>query len=326
MRPGAILRLSKSASVSSNPPMASTPEKPVVTGDHHGPRAHPANALLVLAIGALIGLLYVPLLHWLGSMTLHTQQLLNGALLVLFALAICVRDAMDKLRLAPQISNQGIGLIALALLCLWLAGRWRVWLLPLVLLSACLAFAGVVSFLLGKDGVRQFLPAVGAFFVFGVLVGLVPTLDWPLRAMAARYAGELLASLGVPVKLALVEGQPAQLLLSVKNRVFVVATECNGFGLLTSSLIVATTLVFLYRLHWQEKLSLWALSIPIAIVFNFLRIVSICLVAPRTTLAYGFVHETLGLTFYFLGLGLIWKIAGRYKPEASKSEATPPRP
>ena len=292
----------------------------MVTGDRRAPRTNPTSALLVLVISALIGLLYVPLLHWLGAMTLHTQQLLDGAVLVVFALAICVRDTVNKLRLAPQINNQGIGLITLALLCLWVAGRWRVWLLPLVLLSACLAFAGIISFLLGKGGVRQFLPAVSAFFVFGVLVGLVPTLDWPLRAMAARYAGGLMATLGVPVQIALVEGQPAQLLLSVGDRVFVVATECNGFGLLTSSLIVATTLAFLYRLHWQEKLSLWTVSIPVAIVGNFLRIVSICLVAPRTTLPYGFVHETLGLVFYFLGLGLIWKIAGRFKPEAPKSE------
>jgi exosortase/archaeosortase family protein len=273
---------------------------------------------MVLAIGVLIGLLYVPLLHWLGSRTLHTQQLLNGALLVVFALAICVRDAVDKLRFAAQIDSLGIIVIALALLCLWLAMRWRFWALPLVLLSACLAFAGIVSFLLGKAGVRQFLPAVSAFFVFGVLVGLVPTLDWPLRAMSARYAGGLLAAFGVPVKIALANGQPAELLLSVQQHVFVVATECNGFGLLTSSLIVATTLAFLHRLPWLDKLSLWAVSMPIAIVCNFLRIISICMVAPRAILPYGFVHETLGMAFYFLGLGFIWKLAGRYGPPAHR--------
>jgi exosortase/archaeosortase family protein len=120
----------------------------------------------------------------------------------------------------------------------------------------------------------------------------------------------VLATLGVPVKIGLVEGQPAQLLLSVKGRIFVVATECNGFGLLTASLIVATMLAFQYRLPWAQKLSLWALAVPIAIVCNFLRIVSICLVAPQMALPYGFVHETIGLVFYFLGLGLIWKIAG----------------
>ena len=266
---------------------------------------------MVLVIGVLIGLLYVPLLHWLASRTLHTQQLVNGAALVVFALAICVRDAMDKLRFTVQIGSLGISLIGLALLCLWLAARWQFWTLPLVLLSACLAFAGVVSFLLGKAGMRQFLPAVSAFFVLRRPRGAGAELDWPLRAMSARYAGGWLAAFGVPVKIALANGQPPQLLLSVQGQLFAVAAECNGFGLLTSSLIVATTLSLLHRLPWVEKLLLWGVWIPIAIVCNFLRIASICLVAPRTSLPYGFVHETLGLVFYFLGLGLIWKIAGR---------------
>ena len=305
--------------------MPSPPEKPVAASDDPVTRVPPAGLWMVLVIGVLIGLLYVPLLHWLASRTLHTQQLVNGAALVVFALGICVRDAVDKLRFTVQIGNLGISLIALALVCLWLAARWRFWTLPLVLLSACLAFAGIVSFLLGKVGVRQFLPAVSAFFVFGVLVGLVPRLDWPLRAMSARYAGGWLAAFGVPVKLALANGQPPQLLLSVQGQLFVVATECNGFGLLTSSLIVATTLAFLHRLPWLEKLSLWAVSIPIAVVCNFLRIASICLVAPRTSLPYGFVHETLGLVFYFLGLGLIWKIAERYNlPASARAEPQPP--
>jgi exosortase len=288
-------------------------EKPITANDTQPPRLDPLGLVLVLAISVLVGLLYVPLLHWLGWETLHTQQLVNGAFLVFFALVICVRDAVDKLRFDPQVSAHGIGLIALAFVSLGVAGKWHSMSLPFLLLSACLAFAGIVSLVFGEAGARQFLPAVSAFFVFGVLVGLVPRLDWPLRALAARHAGSVLATLGVPVKIGLVEGQPAQLLLSVKGRVFIVATECNGFGLLTSSLIVATTLAFQYRLPWVQKLSLWALAVPIAIVCNFLRIVSICLVVPQTPLPYGFVHETLGLVFYFLGLGLIWKIAAETK-------------
>jgi exosortase len=294
--------------------MQSAPENPTVVSEAGASAVRSTSLLMVLAISVLIGLLYLPLLYWLGATTLRTQQLLNGALLVVIALAMCVRDAMYDLRPDPQISNQGIGLVAIALGCLWLAMRWRAGLLPLFVLSACLAFAGVVSFLFGRIGARQFLPALGAFFVFGILAGLVPTLDWPLRAMAARYAGGLLMAMGSPVKIALEHGQPPQLLLYVKDRIFIVATECNGFGLLTSALIVATILAFQNRLPWVEKLSLLAVSVPIAIGFNFLRIVSICLIAPRTTLPYGFVHETLGLIFYFLGLGLIWKIARRYKP------------
>ena len=285
-------------------------ESPISTSADRAPRVHPSDVAIVIAIGGLIALLYIPLLHWLGWMTLHRQQLANGALLVVIALAICVRDAVGKLRLQPQFGCLGIGLLALGFFYLWLEGRSRVWLLPLVLLSFCFAFAGVMSFLFGREGTKQFVPALGAFFVFGVLVGLFPKLDWPLRAMAGRYAGGLLAAMGVPVKLALAEGQPPQLLLTVKGQIYQVATECNGFGLLMSSLIVATVLAFQNQMPGLSKLGLLALAVPVAIGCNFLRIVSICLVATRVPLPYGFVHESLGLIFYFLGLGLIWKIAG----------------
>src|SRR5271154_3954686 len=202
--------------------MQTAPEKPMIPVETAAPPVRPTSVLMVVAIGVLIGLLYLPLLHWLGATTIHTQQLFNGALLVLLALVYCVRDAAYDLRPVPQISNQGIGLVALALGCLWLGTKWQSWLLPLVVLSACLSFAGVVSFLFGRVGVRQFLPALGAFFVFGILAGMVPTLDWPLRAMAGRYAAAFLTSLGAPVKIALEQGQPPRLLLYVKDHIFIV--------------------------------------------------------------------------------------------------------
>ena len=288
-------------------------EKPITASDSQTPRLDPLGMISVLAISVLVGLVYVPLLHWLGRETLHTQQLVNGAFLVFFALVICVRDAVDKLRFDPQVSARRDRVDRARIRVTGGGGEMA---FDVTAVPAVVGVPGVCGNRVAgvwPGRCEAFLPALSAFFVFGVLVGLVPRLDWPLRAMAARHAGSLLAALGVPVKIGLEAGQPPQLFLSVKGQVFVVATECNGFGLLTSSLIVATTLAFQYRLPWAQKLSLWALAVPTAIVCNFLRIVSICLVAPRTTLPYGFVHETLGLIFYFLGLGLIWKIAGETK-------------
>jgi exosortase len=265
----------------------------------------------VAGIGVLLALLYAPLLWWLGRMSVQIGQLSTGAVLVLFALVICLRDTLETLRFEPSINNHGLGLLVLGFACLWLAGRVRFPVLPLVVLSFCFSFAAIISFLFGKLGVRQFLPALGAILVFGLLVGLFPALDWPLRTLAGRHAGSVLAWLGMPVELGLVPGRPAELLLTVKGRTFVVATECNGFGLLTSSLLLATILAFQFRLPWERKFGLLAVAVPVAIVCNFLRIVSICLVAPRTNLPYGFVHEALGLVAYFFALGLIWLAAGR---------------
>src|SRR5579871_2043506 len=138
-------------------------EKPSMIEEACKTRVNPADVVVVAVICVLMGVVYVPLLHWLGAMTLHTQQLLNGALLVVFAVIICVRDAVGRLRISIQVGNEGIALIALAFACLWLAARWKEFLLPLMLVSACLTFAALVSFLFGKAGVRQFLPALGAF-------------------------------------------------------------------------------------------------------------------------------------------------------------------
>ena len=280
-----------------------------MNGASSSTRQRVTKTLLIVAIGILVGLLYVPLLYWLGRSTLHTQQLVNGAFLVLMSLVICVRQAVGKLRVQPEFNNFGIILLALGFFYLWAGEKSRYWTLPLVLLSFCFSFAGIMSLLFGKRGVTPFLPALGAFFVFSVLVGLFPTLDWPLREMAGSYAGRFLAWMNVPAKLVLAAGQPPKLILAVNGELFEVATECNGFGLLTSSLIVATVLALLYDMPGLNRVGLLALAVPLAIACNFLRIVSICLLAPRTKLPYGLVHETVGLLFYFVALGLIWRIA-----------------
>ncbi|MCX7916430.1 MAG: exosortase/archaeosortase family protein [Verrucomicrobiae bacterium] len=127
--------------------------------------------------------------------------------------------------------------------------------------------------------------------------------------MAARYAAWLLRSLEVPVELSLMLGGPPQLVLSVQGRNYIVATECNGFGLLVSAILLATMIGVAYRLPWGARIGLWMVAVPVAIGANFLRIVSICLVAPQVPVSYHVVHEVLGNVFYFGGLVLIWLLA-----------------
>src|ERR1051325_4616407 len=160
---------------------------------------------LILLIGVLLGLCYSPLLYWIGKRSVSAAQLHSGALLVLFAVAICLRDTIQALRVEPNLNNDGLGLLFLGIACSWLAGH---------------------------IGVRTFLPALGGFFVFGLLVGMFPAVDWPLREIAGKYSASILNWMHVPVKLMPVPRHPPELLLSVKDKIFIVATECNGFGLL----------------------------------------------------------------------------------------------
>ena len=278
---------------------------------------------VVILSGVMLAVTYAPLLFWLGRMSLEISQLTTGAALVLFALIVCLRGTLETRRFEPGISLHGLGLITVGMFCLWVAKLAPSWALPLAMLSFCLSLAGLISFLFGRLGVRQFLPALGAFLVFGILIGLFPTLDWPMRAVAGKYAGSVLASLGVPVRLALVAERVPELVLQTNRGNFIVATECNGFGLLTSSLLLATILAFHFHLPWLRKLGLLALAIPIAIVANFLRIVSICLIAPRVALPYGFVHEAIGLVWYLAGLVVLWWVARDAMDRPAKPAVAP---
>ncbi len=193
-----------------------------------------------------------------------------------------------------------------------------------MLVSFCVSFAAVVSFLFGRQGVRCFLPALGAIVVFGIMAVMFPGLDWPLRTLAGRYAAGFLDWLGFPVKLAVnTQGAP-ELLMLVPQRVFVVATECNGFGLLVSSIMLVTILVFQWRVPLLNAVGLYLLAVPIAVLSNMLRIVSIVILAPRLPVNYDLLHETLGLIFYYAALIAIWMLAEmRRQPEPSTSRPEP---
>ena len=270
------------------------------------------SLLWVLGVTVLLGLVYLPLVLWLGKTGLVVSQLTTGGALVLFALGICLKDVIREHPFEPNTSDYGYGLLGIAFVLLAAALYLKALALPLVLVSFCCAVAAVVSFLFGRAGARQMLPALGTIFVFGMLAALVPALDWPLRAIAGRYAAGLIRAMGVPVELALHVGQAPQLLLIVAGHTFVVATECNGVGLLTSSLLLAVFLAFHYQMRWWHKAG-------IVIGCNFLRIVSISLFAPRISLPYALVHESLGLVFYYGGLGLIWAATHRYRIKSAAS-------
>lgn len=268
-----------------------------------------ASILPVLGLCFLLVLSFWPLALWMGRSALAKQQLNTGGVMVLISIAVCLRGAWPRLRVRPNLNNLGLAMLPVSFVCLWLAGRVQALALPLVVFGFCAALAAMIAFFFGEVGVRTFLPALSGIFVLGVLVGLSPILDWPLRKTAQEYAGNFLARFGLEVLAGRVDGRPPELLLSVGEKIYIVATECNGFGLLSSSLVLAAILAFSFRLPWFRKVGLLVFAAPTAILFNMLRIIGICLAVPRIDLPYAVIHEGIGIAFYAGGLGLVWWVA-----------------
>lgn len=274
---------------------------------------------IVGALGLLLALVYLPVVLWLGQVTLRIEQLQNGGLIVLITLFIGLQRAVRHRDREREPSNLGVFLILAGLGVLLLLKLVPVVTLPLVLLSFCLSFAGVTALILGPRGALSLAPAIAGIHLLGLFAAMAPSIDWPLRALAARWSAKLLAAVGADVRVAMNIGQAPQLLLSVDGRLFVVAAECNGFGLLFSCLLVAALLIFYHRLSWLEGLVILALAAPLALLFNSLRIVGISLLADPVPLPYVLIHETMGVLSYLAALGLLWGIARWCRPTACDS-------
>jgi exosortase/archaeosortase family protein len=174
------------------------------------------------------------------------------------------------------------------------------------LLGLVAAVGAMVNYVYGLQAFRRTLPLLAVFAVLILCVLLFPILDWPLRQMAGIESARFLKSLGLASQLAVSKEPEVRLFLLTPKQTFVVATECNGFGLITSSLLLGLIRLLYQRARWGWFAILLPLCVAVAFVFNFLRISAIVLLAPKFPAHYDVLHETAGLVALYSGLGLVW--------------------
>jgi exosortase/archaeosortase family protein len=263
-----------------------------------------------LALGVLVftAIVFWPPLHWLASQTFAREQLKQSFILVLMAGAWIAFEKRRTLRLHLQFSNVAL-LWMLAAYAL--AAAALIFKTPVLILAGLVAAAGgAVNYTFGGQAFRRTLPLLSVFAVLILCVLLFPVLDWPLRQMAGIESARLLKAAGLASQLAVTPEPDIRLLLVTPHQTFLVATECNGFGLITSSLLLGLIRLLYRRAGWTWFLVLLPLCAAVAFVFNFLRISTIVLLAPRFPAHYHALHEVAGLIALYAGLGVVWLITG----------------
>ena len=192
----------------------------------------------------------------------------------------------------------------------------------LSLLSIPAYGCGLISlalFVFGEGARRVAVTVGGTLIAFLLLSILMEPLDWPLRGLAGQWSGTVLSLLGKEVQMGLVQGaeEIPMLILLVNQHPFHVASECNGFGVILTSLLIAFLLGLYGRLKIGGMLLSIAAGIFIGFVFNILRIVIIVLLAPSLMDHYMLMHEVVGAVTYWGCLVLVWLLLhGPIKEEA----------
>lgn len=280
------------------------------TTQHPPPSPAPGGRWPAWGLVIATGLLFFPVTRWLVAESVAREQIRQGMVLLVAATVFIIWHRQRELHLDLNLGNRALGLLAGAFAFVAAAGLAH---RPLLLLPGLmLGLAGSLQVLFGETGYRFLKPLVGGVAALMVIILAFPFLDWPLRQLVGIEAARVLGALGLTPQLAIANANHnPQLLLKVGSEVFLVATECNGFGLITSGALLALLAGEISRRSRWITASLILLALPIGFSLNLLRILAITQLAPRLPGHYHAMHEFVGTLALWTELGLIGWLAWR---------------
>ena len=268
------------------------------------------------SIFALLGFVFVPITLWFTSSAQEQSRLFHALIVLALATVMLVRfggvEIKDTLSLNPS-ARRALFASFILLLAQFIGARlapanWQGLFSLLVIPAYCCALAAFVRFIFGEGTRRITRTTAGTFCAFLLLSIFMQPLDWPLRGLAGTWSASALEFIGKTVELGLVgaESGPPKLILWVEEHPFHVASECNGFGVFLTSLLVGLLLA-LYKKQGIFDTALNLVSaLAIGFVLNVVRIVIIVLLAPSLMDHYMLMHEIVGSITYWGSLVLIW--------------------
>jgi exosortase/archaeosortase family protein len=267
--------------------------------------------LAVFLIACTVAAIW-PVTRWLAQEVSASQQIRQSFVLLGAAAALVAWQHAREWRLRLETGNRALAFLAAAYACM--AAAWWFHFSLLMLPAFALGLAGCLHIMVGADAWRFIRPLFIGFVACLVIILLFPMLDWPLRQMAGINAARVLREIGFTPQLGIVTEPEPRLLLHTGKNIFHVATECNGFGLITSGMVLALLAGGIAGRRAISFLWLVPLAAVTGFVLNLLRILVICLLAPYFPNHYNVLHEAAGIAMLWSGLGLIGWLAWRPAP------------
>lgn len=226
---------------------------------------------------------------------------------------------------AGSVNWVGVGAVVLCLILAWFGGRGGQSRLEQ------LAFIGLIwalPFALWGRAVERLLRFPAAYLLFTVPVSSY--LDFftiHLRIFSTTLATALLNGVGV-----IVERSGTALFSRVPGAEFNVdvADPCSGIRSLFAMMALMTIYAFVTQRESWKKWVLFACSIPVAMLANMVRVMSICLVATwfGQKVATGYYHDYSGFATFLAGVLLMLQLSEVLKrmgkPQVSAASTAAP--
>lgn len=220
----------------------------------------------------------------------------HGLLLVPVAFWLAWRSGLVPARPQPL---AGIVVLAGAVLLRWGSGLAAE--LFTMRFSTWLAMVGVVLFVAGWRQLRHWwLPFVLLLLAIPLPGVLTNAMAIPLQFKASEFGTALIRWRGIPVQTS------GNVILIPGQRLFV-AEACSGLRSLTALVSLGVMVGGIYLRSWPGRAILLALTIPIAVVVNAIRIflTAFLMHFVDPALGRGFMHTSEGWALFVGALGLV---------------------
>ena len=168
--------------------------------------------------------------------------------------------------------------------------------------------AGVVLIAWGTAALaRLWFPLVLLTFMVPLPEVSIAQLNFYLRNLAAETGVALANFVGILVERA---GNQGNRVVLEGRKELVIANICNGLRTLISLLGFGAIYAYVCKLKGGWRLFLFAMSVPVAVVSNSIRILGLIAVADiwDVPTATGMFHDVSGLLIYVVAFGLMFSI------------------
>jgi exosortase len=203
----------------------------------------------------------------------------SHGLLIPFMTMAAIYMRRDKLKAEP-LGTSIIGLILLILGLLALAAARMIDNLSLGNFAFMLTLIGGAYFAFGAKVSKHLLgPLLFLIFMMPVLGWLIDIWTNPLQIASTRIAEKMLNIVSYSTDMSL--AQPT--VIHMNNYTLNVGGPCSGFKLILSLTAFTAFFVMISKLGWKKNLLLFALTLPLALFINGLRIMLIGVVGEAQT-------------------------------------------
>lgn len=212
------------------------------------------------------------------------------------------REKLEKLDIKP--ANSGVFLIVFALLVLLIGVAAQEYFSRRS--SFVFLVAGIILFQFGWQWLRSLALPIGfLFFMIPLPYIVYDAMAFPLKLFVAKFSVLSLKLMNVIV---LREGN----IIMFPHTTFEVADACSGLRSLMSLLALGVALAVFSQKKKSAMILLVALTIPIAILTNMIRVIGTGFLAQYygAAAAEGFFHEFAGMGVFVLAMVLLFVASG----------------